>query len=397
MGIAINGIHPVANVSSTFRNNIVSINSGSTNKKISGFHIADGYNTLYHNTVSITGSNAGTDEALTITDYNSGNIENNTFANLNSGSGTHNAVHVINTALGTFDYNDYVGALVNFTGGVNSVTDDPLFANSSGTTLVSYIPAATTLIGTTSLMATIPDDIDGTLRCVPTMGAQEFRLPPLNVAANATPNPVCQGDTLFLTGSATGATSWYWTGPNGWTSTLQNPFILNMVAAASGIYTLYAINACDSAAPVTVNVSVDTQGPTFTAIAPRSFCVQDILQASYFDPTMDITPARPEYYLFKPGDTSLDLNPATFADNCCAPGTLVIHWQIDFNGGSPVPITGTGQPSTYGTDIELPGDGTLFTDLVHTITYWLVDCNGNTSANSVVNITIKPRPDVIKN
>ena len=60
----------------------------------------------------------------------------------------------------------------------------------------------------------------------------------------------------------------------------------------------------------------------------------------------------------------------------------------------PAGINGTGQPSAYGTDIQFPGkvDG----DKVHTITYWITDCNGNDSLPETVNITVKPRPNVIK-
>ncbi len=65
-------------------------------------------------------------------------------------------------------------------------------------------------------------------------------IPPTGVTAVATPNPVCAGQTLNLSGNATGATSWIWTGPNGFTSTLQNPTIPNITSAGAGVYTLTA-------------------------------------------------------------------------------------------------------------------------------------------------------------
>lgn len=37
---------------------------------------------------------------------------------------------------------------------------------------------------------------------------------PSGVSASATPNPICKGSTLILTGEATDATSWSWTGPS---------------------------------------------------------------------------------------------------------------------------------------------------------------------------------------
>jgi hypothetical protein len=171
----------------------------------------------------------------------------------------------------------------------------------------------------------------------------------------------------------------------------------DLTGLTSGTYTVEVTdaNGCTTTDSWTVT-SEDTEPPTFTAPTPFGLCVESIFTANYWDPTMDIEPDRPDYYLFEAGETTLDLNTATFSDNCCTAAELEIHWRIDFNGGIPASITGTGQPSTFGLDIELPGDGTTFTDLVHTITYWLVDCNGNPSPPETVNITIRPRPDVIK-
>jgi hypothetical protein len=81
---------------------------------------------------------------------------------------------------------------------------------------------------------------------------------PTNVTATASPNPLCEGETLTLTGDALDATGWSWTGPNGFTSTDQSPVITNVTTAASGVYTLIASNSGGSApavqtAYVTVN------------------------------------------------------------------------------------------------------------------------------------------------
>jgi hypothetical protein len=150
----------------------------------------------------------------------------------------------------------------------------------------------------------------------------------------------------------------------------------------------------------TCNQSVwvtDGSPPTFTVPGAISFCVIDIQLANYLDSTMDITPERPEYYIFHAGDTLLDLDTALFNDNCCTTASIIIHWQIDFNGGDPNPIQGTGQPSDYPTDIQLPGTSDIpYYDVVHTIKYWLEDCEGNLSAQQTRNITIKPRPQVDK-
>jgi uncharacterized repeat protein (TIGR01451 family) len=150
---------------------------------------------------------------------------------------------------------------------------------------------------------------------------------------------------------------------------------------------------------------VDSTPPTFTAPGPFEFCVENLWSAAMISNGLKINP-DPDYYLFKKGNTLFDMDPVAnnFSDNCCDPNTLVIHWRIDFtdtpNPIPPptlltfVPIVGTGKPSNYSSDIKLPGDGVHFTVIVHKITYWLIDCNGNKSVEKAVNITIKPRPEV---
>ena len=84
-------------------------------------------------------------------------------------------------------------------------------------------------------------------------------LEPSGVSASASPNPLCTGNSLTLTGGATGATSWSWTGPNGFTSALQNPAITNITTAGAGVYSLTAGNTCGLATAVnTASVNVNT-------------------------------------------------------------------------------------------------------------------------------------------
>ena len=89
------------------------------------------------------------------------------------------------------------------------------------------------------------------------------------VIATSTPNPICEASTLTLIGSATGATNWSWTGPNGFISSLQSPAIASVSTAGAGVYTLTASNnSCGSAAPVnTTSVTVNTIPTGVTASA----------------------------------------------------------------------------------------------------------------------------------
>jgi hypothetical protein len=73
---------------------------------------------------------------------------------------------------------------------------------------------------------------------------------------------ICQGGTLQLNGSSTVSGLFYaWSGPGGFTSTLQNPTIPNATQAANGG------TSCSSATMVGVTIPVDAASPTVTAPA----------------------------------------------------------------------------------------------------------------------------------
>jgi gliding motility-associated-like protein len=74
---------------------------------------------------------------------------------------------------------------------------------------------------------------------------------PLTPVANSN-SPVCNGSTVQLRTAPVQNASYLWTGPNGYSSTLQNPDIKNVTEAASGVYSLYiTVNGCTSVAGTT--------------------------------------------------------------------------------------------------------------------------------------------------
>ena len=202
------------------------------------------------------------------------------------------------------------------------------------------------------------------------------------------PSLVVGTGPIVYTWNMTGATTGSGTGPTGYYTFNKGVTTLTWTAtntAGAGVCTQ------------TITV-IDDQAPTFSIPADQEYCVLDIYQAEFDAPTIDISPARPDYFLFKAGNTDLDLNPATFADNCPSLCTYEIRWRIDFQDGTFMPALPdtyiTGQPSGYGIDIQLPGSA--LSDVLHHITYSVVDCSGNISDPKTVGVIIKPRPDVIK-
>ncbi len=153
----------------------------------------------------------------------------------------------------------------------------------------------------------------------------------------------------------------------------------------------------------------DKEPPTFNP-PTRELCVEPLTSAVYNGDADNLVynPNYPDadYYIFEIGNDTLDINLATYSDNCCTiADAYSIRWLIEFEGndGSEQDIVGTGQPSTYidgvtgnPIDLLLWGDGVNFQDRIHHITYWMTDCNGNESLPVVREIIIKPRPQLIK-
>ncbi len=107
----------------------------------------------------------------------------------------------------------------------------------------------------------------------------------VNVVVNPTPaaptvssnSPICAGSTLNLTASTISGATYSWTGPNSFSSTLQNPSIVNATTAASGIYTVTVnLNGCSSS-PATTSVTVNPIPAAPTAGSNSPICVGSTL------------------------------------------------------------------------------------------------------------------------
>lgn len=84
-------------------------------------------------------------------------------------------------------------------------------------------------------------------------------------------SPICSGNNLNLTNTATGSVTYSWTGPNGFTSSVQNPTITGATTAASGTYSLTVSSSGCTTAPATINVVVN-QNPTVAVVKTDILC-----------------------------------------------------------------------------------------------------------------------------
>lgn len=91
-----------------------------------------------------------------------------------------------------------------------------------------------------------------------------FVQPNVTIGSNALSIP--QGGNLELT--ASGGVSYSWTGPNGFTSTQQNPVINNVTSANAGIYTVNVTTASGCTVPesITIGVSVPARALNFDGL-----------------------------------------------------------------------------------------------------------------------------------
>ncbi|MCS7074235.1 MAG: hypothetical protein NZ108_07195, partial [Bacteroidia bacterium] len=84
-------------------------------------------------------------------------------------------------------------------------------------------------------------------------------------------SPLCSGQTLNLTASTVAGATYAWVGPNGFSSTIQNPSITNVTSASSGNYNVVAIaNGCTSAvSTVSVVINSPPSTPTVSSNSPN--------------------------------------------------------------------------------------------------------------------------------
>ncbi len=106
---------------------------------------------------------------------------------------------------------------------------------------------------------------------------------PLPTAVASNTGPYCSSNFISL--FATGGGTYSWSGPGGFTSTLQNPSRLNSTTAMAGVYTVTVTssNGCTSMATTTVTVNQTPLAPNITNSSNTTFCQGDsvVLTSNY--------------------------------------------------------------------------------------------------------------------
>jgi len=197
----------------------------------------------------------------------------------------------------------------------------------SSTQNPTIAPATLTEAGTYSVTVTVAG-------CTGTSGTTTVVVNPIPATpVPASNGPICIGQTLNLTTSAVAGATYAWNGPNGFTSSLQNPSIVGATTAASGTYSLtVTVNGCTS--PVgTVVVLVSNNPPSPVVSSNSPVCSGQTLQL-----TAD-TIAGATYTWSGPNSfSSSNQNPTIPGVTVAASGTYTV---IVFNGCASAPATVT--------------------------------------------------------
>ncbi len=137
------------------------------------------------------------------------------------------------------------------------------FAWSTGETSADIIVSPTT---TTTYSATYTLN-----NCTSPIVNSTVTVNPFPVSTITTNSPVCEGSSLTLTTNATAGATYSWIGPNGFTSSSQNPTIAALPLEGDGTYTL-TVTASNCSSDITAEVQVIPVTPS-TASPSGPHCI----------------------------------------------------------------------------------------------------------------------------
>lgn len=258
---------------------------------------------------------------------------------------------------------------VSCTGNDGSVTATPVgtsgpynysWTNSSGTVVsttsgaagantVTSLPAGTYTVSLTNALNCV---ITNTVTITSSGGA------PSTPTAGSN-SPVCAGSTLNLTAANVTGATYSWSGPNSFSSALQNPAITNVTTAAAGTYTVTAtVSGCTSSSTVTVVIN---PVPTVTVPASVTVCNGGSVAASAYTSTPSgatyaWTNSAASIGLAASGTSNTPAFTATNTGTAPVTATIIVTPTLAGCTGSPATYTITVNPTP---NVTVPASSTV--------------------------------------
>ncbi len=176
-------------------------------------------------------------------------------------------------------------------------------------------------------LITITVTTDNPLGAPCTISQETFSLTVRNIPSISlnSNSPVCEGSDLELTENGGAANNWNWTGPNAFSSTLQNPTISGATSLDAGNYSLTISDIYGCTASDNLNVTIN---PSPSANAGGDF---DICEGNNINLTETGGDANSWSWIGPDGFTSSNQNPTISAAGNTNAGTYTVEIS-DLNG-----------------------------------------------------------------
>jgi gliding motility-associated-like protein len=302
-------------------------------------------------------------------------------------------------------------------------TGSSINLNASGATTYSWSPATNLSASTGSSVVANPTTttiytVTGITNGCSSTANSTVTVNPIPTVTASNNGPVCSGQSVTFTATTTAGATYSWSGPNAYTSSLQNPVITNVGTAQVGIYTVtISLNGCTSTA--TTNFSL-IPGATSAIVPSGPYCsngspvnLQSVSPGGVwsgsaitnttlgtFDPSIATIGANPVTYTVSgacgtPTTINIQVNAAPVVNINASQLTGCSPLSVDFSNTS-VPVSsnqlwdfGNGNMSTQANPtVVFTSDG------CYDITLSVSDANGCSSSSIFSNfICVEPRPN----
>ncbi len=293
------------------------------------------------------------------------------------------------------------GAVYSWTGpnGFSSAVQNP-----------SITTTSTAASGIFSLTVTVNDCVSAVSSTVVTVKATPASPSPANGGA------VCVGTPLQLTTASLSGATYSWTGPNGFTSTVQNPSVTTTSTTASGTYSLtVTVNGCTSAvSTTTATVNAIPATPTVTINGPvclgstLNLATASVAGATYFwtgpnsfstgaqNPSIaSVSSAATGTYslLVRVNNCNSPAGSALVTVNALPVATISATGATTFCNGGSVTLTASGGATyVWSTGATV---NTIAVTNSGNITVTATDANGCKGISSPITVTVNPLPNLV--